>query len=364
LTCDEHHPTDVIVRDLTRSKFVISLVAVTAMGLAPSAGYAGAEEPIDPPPATTDDEAAAAEFDESALLVDGEAPPPATDVSYDYWGDRWGQSIADVPYRTNPDSTAELIGGFESPVNVGDQYAIRMRTLITPAESGRYRFALSGDDDARLFFNPVGDGPRAAARVAYIAGWTTYRQWDRYASQRAAWFELEAGTPYYAEVIGKEGSGDDCFSVAWELAGQFGLTLVPASVLDSTELGIGGWRTSTPVGLPGVPESLTDPGWSAVRGSESLDVSWASSDGAEWYEVRLEGGGQSVEATVTEPNVAFSNLVPDTRVPTVTGSTASDLIAIDVNVATELVIEVAAQPLVSRSAPIFLWISRLHRLAQ
>jgi hypothetical protein len=41
------------------------------------------------------------------------------------------------------DSTTDPTGGLEAPVNVGDQYAMRMRTLLTPAASGTYRFTTS-----------------------------------------------------------------------------------------------------------------------------------------------------------------------------------------------------------------------------
>ena len=62
-----------------------------------------------------------------------------------------------------------------------------------------------------------------------------------------------------------------------------------------------------------MPEAIADSGWSAVLSSDSLDVSWAASEGAEWYEVRLEGGGPSVEGTLVDPNVLLNNLVPGTR---------------------------------------------------
>jgi hypothetical protein len=234
-------------------------------------------------------------------------------VAYDVWYDRWGQSVADVPDGADPWGTWDLTGVLEAPVDSADQYAMRMRTLLTPVESGSYRFAVSGDDDARLFLNPIGDDPIGARQIAYVAGWTTYRQFDRYASQRSEWFDLEAGRPYYVEVIGKEGSLGDHFSVAWEQRDGFGLTIVPAEVLETTQLGSGGWRTATPSGLPSAPSPMTDPGWRSVEGVETLTVSWNAVPGAEWYEVRLEGSGEARVVIVDEPAVHFDGLVPDTR---------------------------------------------------
>jgi len=283
----------------------VALVAASILTTAPAAG--AADDVVDAP-------GAAAIIGESgAPLVEEPAEEPAGDVAYDVWYDRWGQSLADVPVGADPWGTWDLTGVLESPVDTADQYAMRMRTLLTPTESGSYRFYVSGDDDVRLFLDPTGDDPAEARLVAYVAGWTTYRQFDRFASQRTEWFELQAGQPYYVEVIGKEGSFGDHFSVAWEQAGGFGPTMVPGEVLESTMLGSGGWRTATPSGLPSSPAPMTDPGWQSVAGVESLAVSWNPVDGAEWYEVRLEGSGEAREVVVSSPSVEFVGLVPETR---------------------------------------------------
>ena len=50
-----------------------------------------------------------------------------------------------------------------------------------------------------------------------------------------------------------------------------------------------------------------------MRGPETLSISWLPAIDATWYEVRLEGGGQARELTVTDPKATFDNLVPDTR---------------------------------------------------
>ena len=242
-----------------------------------------------------------------------EAPEPAADLTIDRWDGVGGQSLADVRNGIEPNVTVEQVGGFESPLNIGDAYATRMRTLLTPEVSGLYRFWVSGDDDMRLFMNTDGADPGGAHRIAYIAGWTTYRQWNRFWSQRSVWIELEAGTSYYVEAIGKEGSGDDHFSVAWELADGFGREVVPARVLEATNLGGGGWRAATPVGLPGLPAAMTDPQWTSAVGPETIVLGWAPVDGADWYEVRLEGSGEAREVISDEPTVVFDNLVPDTR---------------------------------------------------
>jgi hypothetical protein len=262
-----------------------------------------------PPEVTGDDTASIADLEEFAEV----APDPTSDVAIDRWTEVSGQSLRDVAPGAEPTETTERFGAFEAPINAGDDYAIRMRTLLTPEVSGTYRFWISGDDDMRLFMNTDGDDPAGARRIAYIAGWTTLHQWDRFWSQRSVWIELEAGTPYYLEAIGKEGSGDDHFSVAWERQGEFDRRLVPASVIESTPLGAGGWRSATPAGLPEAPAAMMNPEWTSSATTESLTVGWADVDGAEWYEVRLEGSGEARDLIVDQPTVQFDDLVPDTR---------------------------------------------------
>ena len=114
-------------------------------------------------------------------------------------------------------------------------------------------------------------------------------------------------------MIGKEGSGDDHYEVAWELDKGFGRTIVPAEVLDATRLGEGGWRVATPIGLPDTPAPFVNPQFASTSGPETLSISWAPAVDAAWYEVRLEGAGQARDIVVTDPSVAFDNLVPDTR---------------------------------------------------
>jgi hypothetical protein len=234
------------------------------------------------------------------------------DVSYDRWDNRWGQSIGDVRTGDLPDSTSSLTGGLSAPANSGDQYAMRMRTLLTPSVTGQYRFFLSGDDDARLFVNPKGTDPIGARLSAFVAGWTSRGQWDRFSSQRTGWMTLTAGTSYYLEVIGKDGSGDDHFDVGWQRRGETSIAIVPPEVLQATDLGSGGWRPATPAGLPSTPGPF-DPQWQVTAGVETLTVSWTAPTRAKWFDVVLEGAGERRRVKVTSPTVSFERLVPETR---------------------------------------------------
>lgn len=290
-------------------------LSITLLG----AGLAHADAPADQGvPSDTDDQTSPTSIpgdipvDELPAFVEPVAAPLA-DVSIDYWHDRSGQSIADVANGENPTSTSEFSGPFDAPSNVADSYAVRMRSVLTPTESGRYRFYVAGDDDVRLFFNKNGTEPAGAGQVAYIAGWTEQHQWDRFTSQRTRWFDLEAGQSYYIELIGKEGSGSDHFSLGWKQKGSKTIEVVPADVLEATNLGEGGWRRQTPTGLPESPATFTDPQFAATSGPETLDITWAAPDNSDFYQVRLEGAGEVRKVTVDTPAASFDNLVPGTR---------------------------------------------------
>lgn len=301
----DHPATDfTAVQRFLAGRALLAACAVSGSLLLPTVVVAQApDEPND----TTVVEATA------ETTVRGGVETPALDVSYDVWTDRWGQSLGDMEAGAPPDTTTELAGGFETPRNQGDQYATRIRTLFTPIESGSYRFYVSGDDDARLFVNPTGPDPAGASLAAYIAGWTTYQQWHRYAGQRSAWFDLVAGESYYLEAIGKEGSGDDSVAVGLQRTPGGPVELVPGHLIEATSLGAGGWRLATPQGLPDVPGPLHAPGWISEIGIESMFITWNPVADAEGYHVRLEGSGQVRQFESDSPEASFSGLVPDTR---------------------------------------------------
>ncbi|MCB0968501.1 MAG: hypothetical protein KDB37_16840, partial [Ilumatobacter sp.] len=135
-------------------------------------------------------------------------------------------------------------------------------------------------------------------------------QWDRFAGQRSAEFDLTAGESYYLEVIGKEDLGDDHLMVGMEIDGSGEIVVVPSELVEATELGAGGWRSATPFGLDEIVQPSA--GWVVTNSAHSLDVSWDPVPGT-GYVVRLEGSGEARTVTASEPTVSFSNLVPLTR---------------------------------------------------
>ncbi len=95
--------------------------------------------------------------------------------------------------------------------------------------------------------------------------------------------------------------------------------MLPAEVLQATDIGEGGWRTATSFGLPDKPDELNDPQWKVTPDATSLVVEWNNPDGARWFDVRLEGHGerQRIRRLAPAPGdrtaVRFEGLVPQTR---------------------------------------------------
>ena len=107
-----------------------------------------------------------------------------------------------------PDHVEELTDFFEAPSGAGDNYGQRLRTFFIPPQSGDYVFWIASDDHSELYLSSDTDASNKT-RIASVSGWTRARQWDKYASQESAPVALEAGQPYYMEVLHKEGSGGD-----------------------------------------------------------------------------------------------------------------------------------------------------------
>jgi adhesin HecA-like repeat protein len=250
----------------------------------------------------------------SSLTGAGDSGSVTTpDVAYDVWFQRPGQSFDAVEIGAAPDSVMIRGGGFETPQNQGNEYAMRLRSLFTPEVSGSYQFFLSSDDDARLFFNPAGSQPEGAAQIAFVAGWTTPYQWDRFDGQQSAAFDLQAGVSYYLEAIAKEDLGDDHLAVGMRIDGAGPIEVIPSELIEATDFGSGGWRSATPSGLPGLPVSTVDPQWALDSQVHSIAVSWAPVDEATSYQVHMEGSGESQVVETTGPTVTFDGLVPLSR---------------------------------------------------
>lgn len=114
-----------------------------------------------------------------------------------------------------------------------DSYGERIRGYIHPPVSGQYVFWISGDDHCELLISSS-DDPAKKVRSAYVYGWTGYRQWNKYSTQKSAPVTMVAGQRYYVEVIHKEAGGGDHVSVGWSKPGE--VTASPSGVIPGAAL--------------------------------------------------------------------------------------------------------------------------------
>jgi len=135
-----------------------------------------------------------------------------------YWNNVSGNKVSSLTsldsYPDNPVEVLEL-AELRGPINRTDNYGSLTRGYIIPSTEGSYRFFVSGDDETQLWLS-TSINKDEARLIASVPGASSPDQFNKYPAQTSAPQDLKAGSRYYFEVIHKEGSGGDHFSVAWE----------------------------------------------------------------------------------------------------------------------------------------------------
>lgn len=111
----------------------------------------------------------------------------------------------------------------------GKDYGERLRGYFVPPTDGEYVFWIASDDGSALWLSGD-DSPAGAERIAFVPGWTSRRQWDKFPEQQSRPLTLTAGTRYYIEVLHKQANQKDNLSVAFQVGGG------ERTILDSTML--------------------------------------------------------------------------------------------------------------------------------
>jgi hypothetical protein len=142
-------------------------------------------------------------------------------ITYARWeGIGAGTSINDLVNVTNGFQNAptftQSLNIFEAPVDIADNYGVRMRGYICPPTSGQYTFWISGDDNSHLWLS-TDENPDNSVLTALIDSWTPSREWSWYETQRSFPVTLQAGQKYYIEAQMKESTGGDNLAVGWQL---------------------------------------------------------------------------------------------------------------------------------------------------
>lgn len=139
-------------------------------------------------------------------------------VRRDIWTGITGSTVAALTSNANFPKPAN-VSRWEQPSalsfgSCGDNYGQRLRCCAVPPWSGKWRFWIASDDASELWVSPTASRLDKARR-AYVAGWTNAQAFDTSPAQESEAMDLAAGSPYYLEVLHKEGGGGDHVSVAW-----------------------------------------------------------------------------------------------------------------------------------------------------
>jgi hypothetical protein len=136
-------------------------------------------------------------------------------ISVETWTGVDGTQVSLIPVNSSPNLTGER-DIFEAPTNIGSNFGSRFRGYVCVPTSGNYTFWIASDDHSELWLSTDRD-PANRRRIAYHTGWTSPRQWTKYATQQSAPIPLVAGQQYYIEALYKEDEGGDNMAVGWQL---------------------------------------------------------------------------------------------------------------------------------------------------
>lgn len=137
-------------------------------------------------------------------------------------------SLADYPDRPNG---REPLTSFEClATNWADGYGTRVTGFIVPPASGEYAFAVAGDDLAQLFLS-TDETTNNLQAIASVAAATGFRQWDAATNQVSGPRAMVQGQLYCVELLHRDISGPDHWSVGWRGPGETNFSVIPGSAL-------------------------------------------------------------------------------------------------------------------------------------
>ncbi|MGB8169562.1 MAG: PA14 domain-containing protein, partial [Chthoniobacteraceae bacterium] len=148
----------------------------------------------------------------------------------EHWSGIAGSTIASLTsnmnYPSKP-SGREFITSFEcSAQDWADSYGTRVTGFIVPPVTGSYTFAVSGDEVVELYLSTDATSANKSL-LANIASATAFRAWGTPSAAKS----LVQGQRYYVELLHKENTGADHWSVGWKKPGDAAFSVVPGSAL-------------------------------------------------------------------------------------------------------------------------------------
>lgn len=186
--------------------------------------------------------------------TDPNTPAPLTGVlTRELWANIPGKTIHDLvahPRFHQETNEISLVPGVDFGIasTSGLPFGARYRASLIPSVTGTYRFWISGNDHSELWLadgtiTPHGESsPRTdrfgKRRIAWIederfnAHSSSPFDFDHHPSQRSVAIHLQAGQPYFIEVLHKEGEGSSHVALAWQPPGQ-SREIIPAQHFQS-----------------------------------------------------------------------------------------------------------------------------------
>lgn len=169
-------------------------------------------------------------------------------IRRDWWTGIGGTAVTaltnNANYPDNPSGT-DIIGQFETPTNILDNYGTRVHGYLVPTQTGDYTFWIASDDGGELWLS-TDDDPANRQLIASVPGWASPRQWNKFPEQQSATISLQAGESYFVEALMKEGGGGDNLAVAWQGPGQSAPQVIP-----------GAYLSTSPVAAPATPPAAS-----------------------------------------------------------------------------------------------------------
>jgi hypothetical protein len=132
-----------------------------------------------------------------------------------------GDPVANLTNHTNfpdrPNSAEPLTQVLERLNSISDNYGTWTRGYLEAPQTGSYIFWVASDNDSELWLgtNYTSGGLRKIAEVS--GGAVSARSFMTRPAQQSKPIALVQGERYYFELLFKEGTGADHFSVAWQL---------------------------------------------------------------------------------------------------------------------------------------------------
>jgi ELWxxDGT repeat protein len=177
------------------------------------------------------------------------APPACagTGIAYrEVWLNVPGTDVQSFDFSAQPATEIIELNRFETTQSYNNDYASRIRGYLCVPQSGNYTLWISSDGESELYLS-TDESPGNINLIAWVYGYTPFRNYDKYPSQRSVPIQLEAGRKYYIEARHKEARGNDFISVGWQLPDGVMERPIPGNRLIDIAPAGGGMRTARQV---------------------------------------------------------------------------------------------------------------------